>query len=160
MYHKWWCQIYIYKGEKWDFKVFLFYDVMILKRNTCVISCDPPFIGMYLRNLHFSIVSEVRVTFVAREITNKNNQFSIWETWIFNAILDQTKLWRVLLWIRIYFISFLNLLVWVSAMQCNIECSCLRKGNASRCNIKRAPPPYTPGYKEIIILYKHQIYRV
>ena len=28
------------------------------------------------------------------ETTNKNNQFSKRETWIFNAILDQTKLSR------------------------------------------------------------------
>ena len=36
--------------------------------------------------------------------------------------LISKKLWRVLLWIRIYINSFLNLLVWVSAMQCNVEC--------------------------------------
>ena len=70
-----------------------------------------------------------------RETRNKNIQFSKWETWMFNAILDQTNLWRV------YFISFLNLLVWVSAMQCIIE---WRKGNASRWYIKRTPPPWLP----------------
>ena len=39
------------------------------------------------------------------ETTNKKNQLSKCETWIFNAILDQTKLWRVLLWIRIEIMS-------------------------------------------------------
>ena len=58
------------------------------------------------------------------------------KTWIFNAILYQKKLCKVLLRIRSYFNSFLNFLVWVSAMQ-NVDC--LRKRIASRCNIKRAP---------------------
>ena len=65
-----------------------------------------------------------------RETTNKNNQFSKWETWMFKAILDQIKCCE---W-ELYFNSFLNLSVWVSAMQCN-----RRKGNASRCNIKKVP---------------------
>ena len=44
-----------------------------------------------------------------RETKNENNQFLKLETWIFNAILDQTKLWRVLLWIRIEIMSAVNL---------------------------------------------------
>jgi len=49
---------------------------------------------MYLRNLHFSIVSDARnaqVTF-GEKPQLKNIQFLKWKTWIFNAILDQTKL--------------------------------------------------------------------
>ena len=48
------------------------------------------------------------VTFCS-ETTNENNQFSKWEIWIFNAILDQTKLWRVLLWFRIEIMSAVTL---------------------------------------------------
>ena len=47
---------------------------------------------------------------------------------LFNAIFDQTKLWRIMLWIRIYFISFLKLLVCVSAMLCNVECRLPEEG--------------------------------
>ena len=87
-----------------------------------------------------------------RETTNKNIHFSKWETWIFNAILDQTKFWRAL-WIRIYFNSYL-FLVWVSTMQSNVECRLheedvilkeppLRGGKLRG----RVGPPRTPLFK-------------
>ena len=42
-----------------------------------------------------------------------------------------------MLWIRIYFNFFLNLLVWVSAMQCNVEC----KLPEEDVILKDPPPP-------------------
>ena len=94
---------------------------------------------MHLWSLHFSIVSEARnarVTFVEKPKI-KNIQFSKWESWIFNAILDQTKLWRVLLWIRIILILFLIFKFWVSAMQCNVECRLPEEDE-----ILKDPPPH------------------
>ena len=81
-----------------------------------------------------------------REISNKNIQFSKWEIWIFNAILDQTKLWRARLWIRIYFNSFLNLLFKVSAIQCNVECRLIAWGRDMQADVilKDPPTPWVP----------------
>ena len=76
-----------------------------------------------------------------REISNKNIQFSKWEIWIFNAILDQTKLWRARLWIRIYFNSFLNLLFKVSAIQCNVECRLIAWGRDMQEDVILKEPP-------------------
>ena len=80
------------------FKVFFLYDVIILKWNTCIISSDPPFIEWHVRCTFETFISpsflkqEMRESLLYRETTNKNNQFLKWETWMFNAILDQTKL--------------------------------------------------------------------
>ena len=123
----------------------------VLKWNTWVISSDPPFIKWHVRctiETFISIVSDsearnARVTFVEKA-QNKNNQFSKWKTWIFNAILDQTLKGTVVNQNIFYF--FLYLLVWVSAMQCNAICrmyDCLRKGNASNVLLKE-PPPWDP----------------
>ena len=125
-------------GQKWDFKYFFLYDVITLK---CVISSDPPFTEWHVKCTFetFSIVSEARnarVTFV--EKPQKNIQFSKWKTWIFNAILDQTKLWRVLLWIRIDFNSFFNLLVWVNPPPMSPPQRGPRRGAGG------SPPPRTP----------------
>ena len=101
---------------------------------------------MYLWNLHFSIVSEARnarTSHFSKETTNKNIQFKKWETWIFNAMLDQTKLWRVLLWIRIYFFFFsksrsdfrLNLLL-LKGKGCVTAQLFLKNGKTLVCNAK------------------------
>ena len=69
-----------------------------------VISSDPPFIKWH--DLFETIISpsflkqEMYVQF-CRETTNENNQFSKWETWIFNTTLDHTNLLSVFLLIRI-----------------------------------------------------------
>ena len=57
-----------------------------------------------------------------RETTNKNDQFSKWETWIFNAILDQAKLSRVLLWIRIEIMSAVTLYLSNDSILIKLRC--------------------------------------
>ena len=61
-------ETFLLKGKSEILKKFFLYDVILLKWNTCVISSN------------------------CRETTNKNIQSSKWETRMFNAILDQTKL--------------------------------------------------------------------
>jgi len=77
----------------------------------CLISSDPPFIEWHVQCTYKTFIS---LSFLKQlkcmshfcwETTNENNQFSKWETWILIAKLDQTKLWRVLLWIRIKIMS-------------------------------------------------------
>ena len=46
------------------------------------------------------------------------------ETFISQSFLNQE--------IKIYFISFLNLLVWVSAMKCNVECRLPEEGKCKQ----------------------------
>ena len=88
-----------------------FYKMYILKWNTCVISSDPPFIVWHVRWNFETFISPSLLKHLkcmsqfCRETTNETNQFSKCETWIFNAILHQTKLWRLLLWIRIEIMS-------------------------------------------------------
>ena len=57
-----------------------------------IISREPPFIEWHVRCTFETFISpsflEKDMHF-CRETTNKNNQFSKWETCIFNAILDQ-----------------------------------------------------------------------
>ena len=57
-----------------------------------------------------------------RETTNKNYPFSKWETWIFNVILDRTKLWRVLLWIRIKIMSAVTLNLSIDSILIKLLC--------------------------------------
>ena len=57
-----------------------------------------------------------------RETKNENNQFSKRETWIFNAILDPTKLWRVLLWIRIEIMSAVTLNLSIDSILIKLLC--------------------------------------
>ena len=112
---KWWYQIYINYTEvwrqywlklfqwnflsyrqKWDFKVFFVYDVIIYLNGINAYNFKWPSIyrdGMSDAPLKPSFLhrfwSKKCASHFCRETTNKNNQFSKWETWIFNAILDQ-----------------------------------------------------------------------
>ena len=56
--------------------------------------------------------------------TNENNQSSKWETKIFNAILDQTKLWRILLWlwIRVEIMSEVALNLFIDFLLIKLLC--------------------------------------
>ena len=50
-------------------------------------------------------------------------------------------------WDTEYMFSFLNLLVWLSPMQCYVKCRLPEEGNSSRCNIKRVLPMSAPSIK-------------
>ena len=72
--------------------------VIILKLNTCIISSASTFIEWYVRCTFKTFISPSLLKQLkcmsqfCTETTNEKNQFTKWETWIFNAILDQTKL--------------------------------------------------------------------
>ena len=90
---------------------------------------------MYLWNLHFSIVSEARnarVTFVEKPqikiFSFQNGKHGR----MFNALLDQTNLWRVLLWIRIE--VTLNLLI--DSILIKLLCRFVNFGKMKKRNTK------------------------
>ena len=98
---------------------------------------------MYHWHLHFHrfwFWSKKCASHFCRESTNKNNQFSKWKTWIFNAILDQALKGIVVNQNIFYF--FLYLLVWVSAMQCNVECMIAWGRKMQAMYYWKSPPPW------------------
>ena len=115
------------------------YDVIILKWNTWVISSDTSLFEWYVWCTFETFISpsflkqEMHESLFCRETTSKNNQFLKWETWIFNTMLDQTKLWRVLLWIRIEIMSAVTSNLSIDNLSTKLLCS---------------PPSYAPGGRE------------
>ena len=83
-----------------------------------VVSFDVPLKPSYLHRFW----SKKCFSHFCRETTNKNDQFSKWKTWIFNSILDQTKLWRVLLWIRIEIMSAVTLNLSIDSILIKLLC--------------------------------------
>ena len=69
---------------------------------------------------------------ICRETTNKNYQFSKWETWIFNAILGSDKDLKGIVVNQNIIYIFPYLLVWVSAMQYNVECRLPEEGKCKQ----------------------------
>ena len=91
-----------------------------------------------------------------RETTNKNIQFSKWETWVFNA---SDKALKGMLWISIYLNSFLNLLVLgdrvqMLKMQCNVECRLPEEDL-----IFKDPPPLRVVTYIYFVLYNLRFYK-
>ena len=86
--------------------VLLIKGFTVFKWNTCVISCDPPFVEWHMSDVPWKpsflhrLWSKKCASHLCRETINKYVQFSKWETWIFifhSYIYSTTKhdIWQI-----------------------------------------------------------------